>query len=348
VASDVVAAGHARGVAVVVVASEGRTLCGAAGSAHHDGAAMRADSACNWFSMTKIATATTAALLADRGELDLDAPVAHYLGDVWPAGSTATVRQLLGHRAGLRNPLPIRWVHPAADPMPDQREFLARLMSRQAQPKWEPGSRAAYSNVSYLAIGEVIAAATGRPLDDVIIDELLVPLGMRDTAFRWDRLDGRPAASGYHPTLRGLGPLLGRMLPAGVVGERVGRDITLLPFEVDGAAYGGLIGSALDASRLLALHVDRGAVGGRQLITERSIVEMTDIAPSGGPREFGLGWFRATGDTSGRVEHLGGGMGFWNVMRFDPVRAIGAVVMSNTTRHWDISDAADRAIALLG
>ena len=41
-------------------------------------------------------------------------------------------------------------------------------------------------------------------------------------------------------------------------------------------------------------------------------------------------------------------MGFWNVMRLDPATAAGAVVMSNTTRHWDISDAADRAIALAG
>jgi CubicO group peptidase (beta-lactamase class C family) len=114
--------------------------------------------------MTKIATATAAMVLAEGGTLDLDAPVTRYLGEVWPSRFAGVpVRHLLSYSSGLPNPVPIRWVHPAADPQPDSAVFLARLLARQRRPRFEPGTRAAYSNIGYLALGEVIAAAAGRP-----------------------------------------------------------------------------------------------------------------------------------------------------------------------------------------
>jgi len=307
---------------------------------------MTIDTACNWFSMTKIATATTAVLLAERGVVHLDEPVATRLGDVWPdAFGAVTMRHLLSHSAGLRNPLPIRWVHAACDPVPDQRAFLARLMRRQRRPRYQPGTRAAYSNVGYLAAGVVIAEVTGRPIDEVVDDELLRPLRMRRTAFGWDRLPDVARATGYHPAPAAMGPVLRRLVPAGLVDERQGGSFPLAPFEVDGPAYGGLVGSARDAVRLVALHADRGLVDGQRLVTEASIVAMSTIGDLPGKRHFGLGWFRDEGDPSGNVQHLGGGMGFFNVMRLDPRRGVGVVILSNTTRRWDISGAADAAIA---
>jgi CubicO group peptidase (beta-lactamase class C family) len=69
-----------------------------------------------WFSMTKIVTATAVMMLADRGALDLDAPVIEHVPEMrilrGPA-SLITARHLLAHSSGLANPLPIRWVRPA-------------------------------------------------------------------------------------------------------------------------------------------------------------------------------------------------------------------------------------------
>jgi CubicO group peptidase (beta-lactamase class C family) len=160
---DVVRKHHVPGVALAVVSGDAIVASAAAGLAVlGGGTAMSTDGACNWFSMTKIATATGAMMLADRGRLDLEAPVARYLGDVWPSGFAAVrVRHLLNHSSGLRNPIPIRWVHRAGEPLPDQRLFLARLLSKRRAPRFEPGARAAYSNVGYLALGEVIAEASG-------------------------------------------------------------------------------------------------------------------------------------------------------------------------------------------
>ena len=76
---------------------------------------------CPWFSITKIVTATAAMRLAERGVLDLDTPVSGHvpaLRQVRPAGwaRRITARHLLTYSAGLANPIPVRWVHPAGQP----------------------------------------------------------------------------------------------------------------------------------------------------------------------------------------------------------------------------------------
>ena len=72
----------APGAAVAVVSGGTITASAAAGVADlARGTAMSPEGACNWFSMTKIATATAAMMLVDRGRLDLDAPVSAYLGE---------------------------------------------------------------------------------------------------------------------------------------------------------------------------------------------------------------------------------------------------------------------------
>jgi CubicO group peptidase (beta-lactamase class C family) len=308
---------------------------------------MPADGACNWFSMTKIATATAAMMLAGGGALDLGAPVARYLGEAWPRQfAAAQVRHLLNHSSGLSNPVPIRWVHPAAGPGPDPAAFLARLLARQHRPRVAPGTRAAYSNVGYLALGEVIAAAAGRPYEEFVRDELLRPLAMTHTAFRWrdPALAGVAPVTGHQRLPRALAPVLNGLLPPGILGARTGKFIALEPFELDGAAYGGLIGPVTDAARLIALHANGGTLDGARVLSCQAIDAMTGIATPGKPYDLGLGWFRPHSDPGPHVEHLGGGMGYWNLLRLNPQTGHGAAVMSNTTRRWNITAFADAAI----
>lgn len=233
------------GVSAALVTGDTTVATSAAGFGDlASGSAMSADAACNWFSMTKIATATAAMMLSESGQLDLDAPVGRYLGDVWPTGfASARIRHLLGHSSGLRNPLPIRWVHGAGQPRPEPRPWLAHLLAKQRTPRFEPGSRAAYSNVGYLALGEIIATTAGTSYEAFIADELLRPLGMTHTAFGWNELPAETVrATGHQRLPRILTPALARVLPRDLIGVRTGKYVALTPFELDGAAYGGLIG----------------------------------------------------------------------------------------------------------
>jgi CubicO group peptidase (beta-lactamase class C family) len=346
---DVLNRSDAPGVALAVVAGDAVVASAAAGSADvARGTAMSTEGACNWFSMTKIATATAAMMLADRGRLDLEAPVSRYLHDAWPSSFAAVrVRHLLNHSSGLRNPIPIRWVHRAGEPLPDQRLFLARLLSKQRSPRFEPGTRASYSNIGYLALGEVIAEASDGSYEAFVRAELLEPLGMSRTAYRWHdpALADVSRVTGYQRASRPLEWLVRRLLPTGIIGGRSGKLVALEPFELDGAAYGGLIGPVTDAARLVALHCNDGMFAGRRLLTSQSVRAMADIATRGRPYDVGLGWFRPRREPGPHIEHFGGGMGFWNVLRVDPTTGRGIAVMSNTSRRWEIAKFADDATA---
>jgi CubicO group peptidase (beta-lactamase class C family) len=349
-AEDAVRRHNLPGVAVAVVRAGQVVASASAGFADlATRTPMSAGSACNWFSMTKIATATAAMVLAEGGAIDLDAPVARYLGETWPSRFAGVrVRHLLNHSSGLRNPLPIRWVHRAADPGPGSPAFLARLLARQHRPRFAPGARAAYSNVGYLALGEVIAAAAGRPYEEFVRDELLRPLGMIHSTFTWSdpALAGVPRVTPHHQLPRALTPVARGLLPEGLLGARTGRFVGLEPFELDGAAYGGLIGPVTEAAQMIALHCNGGTVNGTRVLTRQSIDAMTAVTTPGKPYDLGLGWFRPHDDHSPQVEHFGGGIGYWNLLRMNPRTAHGAAVMSNTTRHWNITAFADAAVEL--
>ena len=333
------------GVAVAVVAGSRLVATTAAGLADLAlGSAAIPVMSCCWFSMTKIATATAAMILVDQQRLDLDAPVGDYLGDIWPPTfSAARVRDLLRHSSGLSNPLPIRWVHRAGDPRPDQRAALARLLARQRKPKFEPGSRASYSNVGFLALGEVIATVAGKPYTTWVTTNLLQPIGMDATAFTWADVADRPAAQGYVRVPAAATPLLKWLLPKGLIGRRSAGYVALNPFEVDGAAYGGLIGPVTDVARLAELHLSGGTLDGVAVLSPGAVAEMAHVTTPGKPYDLGLGWFRhrSAGDPN-HIEHLGGGAGFWNVIRLYPDRNMGVIIMSNTTRRWDLERLADR------
>ena len=105
---------HVPGVSLVIVGPEGvRARTGAGLADIPAGTPMAPDLAAPWFSMTKIATATTAMVLAERGELDLDAPVAAIAPatrELLPRDQAdqITPRHLLQHSAGIANPIPVK------------------------------------------------------------------------------------------------------------------------------------------------------------------------------------------------------------------------------------------------
>ena len=299
-----------------------------------------------WFSMTKIATATAVLRLVEAGKLGLDAPVATFLPGFsvsYPA-KQVTVRRLLNHSSGLANPLPIRWVRPASAPQPDTRAFVEQLLRRHRKLKFPPGKSASYSNLGYLVLGEVISEVSGTTYEEYVRAEILAPLGMRHTDFAYQKTGDRGAATGHQRLWRPLTPLFRAALPRGVVGARREDYVTFNPFYVNGPAYGGLVGAVDEASRLVRLHLNGGQVGGTRLLSSGSVEAMRRVVPRGGKRDFGLGWFRSHEARHHRpayVEHLGGGAGFWNVMRIYPEESLGVVVMGNATSydHESICDA---------
>lgn len=126
------------------------------------------------YSATKGATATVAHLLAQRGVLDLDAPVAEYWPEFAANGKAdIPVRWLLSHQAGLvtlDQPVSLTkaldW-HPIAAALAAQR------------PVWIPGTAHGYHGRTFgWLVGEVIRRAAGRTLGRIFADEIAAPLDL--------------------------------------------------------------------------------------------------------------------------------------------------------------------------
>ncbi|MCK9485860.1 MAG: beta-lactamase family protein [Dehalococcoidia bacterium] len=127
-----------------------------------------------WFSATKPVTAVAVLMLAERGALDLDAPIA----EVWPefghgGKERCTTRHVLMHQGGF----PVFPPHFDWARMDDWEAVATATAALPAQ--WEPGTDTGYHPVTYgFALGEVIRRVDGREPRDFLRDEIFEPLGM--------------------------------------------------------------------------------------------------------------------------------------------------------------------------
>ena len=337
------------GIAVAVVDPDGVREAVAVGMADLGGGRPASpDMVCPWFSMTKIVTATAAMRLTERGVLDLDVPLSPHVEQMrhlrpTTDASKITARHLLSHSGGLANPIPVGWIHPADQAGPDPDAFLDGLLSKHGKLRFEPGTRSSYSNLGTLVLGAAMANLTHTPFTDLVQNDVLTPLGMRNTGFAYTPEMETHAATGYHPRRSPMRYLLHRW----VIGPPTGRWLSLNRFLLDGQAYGGLIGTVTDAARFVQMHLRDGELDGVRVLDADHARAMREIRIDGKRFDLGLGWFRPSNARDADppfVEHLGGGAGFFNVIRIYPTRDVGVAVMGNATKY-DIDAVAALALS---
>ncbi|WP_405926737.1 serine hydrolase domain-containing protein [Streptomyces sp. NBC_00035] len=148
----------------------------------------------NVWSTSKGPTALCAHILADRGLLDFDAPVAAYWPEFAAAGKESVlVRHLLSHRAGLSGP---REPHTLAQLL-DWELTVERLAAQE--PWWEPGSRSGYHAITFgHLVGEVVRRVSGLLPGAFLEREVTGPLGIDFTIGLPEKESGR-AAELVHP-----------------------------------------------------------------------------------------------------------------------------------------------------
>ena len=124
-------------------------------------------------SLTKVVGTTTVAMrLYDRGQLELDSPLASCVPRLGGLGrDRITIRNLLLHNSGLPASLP--------------REALGDVWCGMARQElaYEPGSQTIYSDVGFIALGYVLEAISGTPLDRLVAEELGNALSLKETQF---------------------------------------------------------------------------------------------------------------------------------------------------------------------
>jgi CubicO group peptidase (beta-lactamase class C family) len=151
--------------------------------------AVDANTIFHWASITKTFTAIAIMQLRDRGLLNLDDPIVKYVPELREVSDTfgtiddVTIRHLLSHSAGFRNPTwpwggdkpwhpfePTRWAQVVA--MLPYTEIL-----------FKPGSKFSYSNPGFIFLGRVIESLSGDDFEVYMEKNVLRPLGMRSSYF---------------------------------------------------------------------------------------------------------------------------------------------------------------------
>ena len=270
IVQEEIGAGHVPG-AVIMLGERGRgTYTGVFGnqSLVPRTSPMRADAIFDIASLTKIFTATAVMQLVESGRLVLDRPVSTYWPEFGATGKEAvTVEQLLTHTAGLRPDLD------TDEPWSGTAAAMRRVA--EEKPVWPPGSEFLYSDIGFIALGELVRRASGEPLDVYVRRHIFRPLGMTDTGF----LPPVSKRSRIVPTDRQDG-----VLRWGVV-----QDPTA--YRMGGVAGdAGIFSTAGDLAKFAEMLLGRGSRKGVRILRPETVARMTmPITLPGGARRS-LGW----------------------------------------------------------
>ncbi|ONK13370.1 serine hydrolase domain-containing protein [Streptomyces sp. MP131-18] len=215
-------------------------------------------------SLSKVFTGVVVVALAERGLLDLDAPVSR-----WLAGFPAVpLRDLLTHTGRF-------------EPEMDLGPFAgraARLAAIAARPPGPPGYR--YSDLGLIAAGAAAEAAADRPLDRLVAELVTGPLEMHDTGYRPPRaVWPRVAATEYQPWT-------GRGVVRGTVHDENAYHLGGV------AGHAGVFSTARDLAVLGQAMLNGGRYGPARLLGADLVRQMLSDHNAGlGPGTArGLGW----------------------------------------------------------
>lgn len=267
------------------------------------------------YSASKTMGATAAMMLAESGQLDLDAPVSTYLPGL-PAGiGRVTVRQILAHRSGIRHYREGEWNLVSDTNCAGPGEALADFVDDPLE--FDPGSDYRYTTFGYVLLSAVIEAAAGKPFDVFVRERIFEPAGMSATAIEGRPVRGFDVASFYDRD------------DAGRFSPTVGIDASCKFFG------GGLVSTAEDMVRFgLAL------VNGK-LVGRSSLQQMLTVHSEGGGNypPYGYGFFPGDGlTTTFEVPledyvpnwwHGGNGRGGYSVLMIYPERRAAAAIATN-------------------
>ncbi len=304
-----------------------------------------ADTSYNWASITKTMTAIAILQLRDRGKLSLDDPAVRYIPelrevhDAYGPIDAITIRELLNHSAGFRNPT---WPwdcdqanHCEWEPFEPTRWAQVAAMLPYTHIEFAPGTRWSYSNLGYVFLGQIIERLTGDDFEVYITKNILMPLEMHATYF-----DRAPYYLASHVSASYI---------------RHGDKLEAQPFDYDTGittSNSGLKSPITDMEKYLRFFIGDPANKNYEFVLKRSSLEEMwtgtlpaveegqpatsyTSGPHGSQPKMGLGFLVL--EVNGRkiIYHDGDQGGFSSEMLIDPAHSLASLLVVNTTDSGD-------------
>lgn len=240
-------------------------------------------------SVTKTMTAVSVLKLVEDGLIGLDDPVNNVVDNfttlLRPPGPI-TVRQLIGHLSGM--PTFQAANEKTVDDVPrlmGETLSVQRQLELTASLPWDARNVGSfqYSDSNYVVLGLLLEKLRGKPYQQVILEDIITPLGLESTFLEWDLREDPKMIRGY-VTYRG---------------ERF--DVTGAPGEKGSAAFGA-VSNVRDVNDFYA------ALFGGKLVSQASLDEMTNTEKF---PLYGLGLWRWSQGCDGDYR-FGGRGSFWS------------------------------------
>ncbi|WP_433042451.1 serine hydrolase domain-containing protein [Dactylosporangium sp. CS-033363] len=292
---DLVGSGAEVGVQVAVYHKGEQVVDAVAGAADPDtGAQVAPETLFYTSSVAKGVASTVLHVLAERGAIGYDTRIA----EVWPEFAAhgkekATVRHALTHSAGVPG-LP-------GDLTPEDLTDWQKMTGIIAdeKPWWEPGTATGYHAISYgYIIGEIVRRVTGKPISEVLHEEVATPLGVADELFF-----GAPKAALKH-VAKSVEPPYAAQMRAGMPAEfplfKAAPPAVLPTAEfanrtdilTSDIPAGGVMSARAVAKMYAAL---LGEVDGVRLVSKARLDEITTVAQTGQDQIMGFPASRGLG-----------------------------------------------------
>lgn len=309
------------GLSIAVVEGEDVLLTAGYGVADlATGAPVDADTRFYIASSTKSFTALAIAAMAERGEIDLEAPVSAWSsipGAPTERFARVSLTDLLSHRSGLDNsPMSFRAAMSGEHTPEAMRGLVAATVAREDTPH----GTFRYSNAGYNLATTLLEARDGRDWRVLVRDEVLHPIGMTDT-------------TGWIAEARANG-----VVAAGHLGHGADGPVRSPLQKVDATmqSAGGLVSTADDMARWLEIQINDGVLDGRRVFPAGLVASthrrLATNSANFGPyvrESYGLGWQIGRYGDDVLIHHFGNFAGSRAHVSFMPARRLGVVVMVN-------------------
>jgi CubicO group peptidase (beta-lactamase class C family) len=269
-------------------------------------------------SVTKLFVGTAIVQLADRGLVELDAPVARYLpyfrlDDARYA--QITVEQMLTHTSGMPDTDEYGWEHPEYDDGALER-YVRSLAGLQLLST--PGEAYAYSNIAFEVLGDLIAKVVDTTFEEYVRRHILAPLSMRRSTLLVREADPTLLATPHEP---------------GDSGEV--QISTVFPYNRAHAPSSTLYSNVAELNRWSIAQLNRGELEGVRILPDAAYDTLWTSRSATGDKylpEIGLTWYLADRHGYRFTAHDGSDVGFKCALRLVPAAHISVVVLSNLDR----------------
>ena len=270
-------------------------------------------------SHSKTFTATAVMQLQEQDKLRIDDPVVKYLP--WlnkhndKRWQNVTIRQLLSHGAGVIRDGLEQGYWSLERPFPDEERFKQDILETELV--LDNNIKMKYSNYGYTLLGLVIEAVSGQPYNQYVTDNIIKPLGLKNTGPEFTKQIEKDLVTGY---------------------SRVENDKKRLPIvQIDTRAMSpatGFYSTSEDLCNYFTAHI----VGSGKLLSDESKKEMQrvhwKVEGTKKKEEYGLGLEIEYENRRKLFGHSGGFPGFVTQSFCDPKNELVVIVLTNGLRSW--------------